>query len=184
PMEQIAPTPDVIYEGDHPYPFEFDMGNGGWNHSDDEMYFLTYWVLYHYAFNNDLKKVYGDVIIDHWEIEKPERNSVWNLISYGTTGDIDIESVKWHLREFQLDMVRWDVKNSHRGDLEILEENFRGQTTKELLPPSERRTMRYNGNPFDLDGGRGGLRELAGDEFLLPYWMGRYLEVIKPREAD
>lgn len=184
PMEQIAPTPDVIYEGDHPYPFEFDMGNGGWNHSDDEMYFLTYWVLYHYAFNNDLKKVYGDVIIDHWEIEKPERNSVWNLISYGTTGDIDIESVKWHLREFQLDMVRWDVKNSHRGDLEILEENFRGQTTKELLPPSERRTMRYNGNPFSLDGGRGGLRELAGDEFLLPYWMGRYLEVIKPREAD
>lgn len=180
PMENIESTPGVIYKGEHPYPFEFDMGSGGWNHSDDEMYFMTYWVLYHYAFTDNLQQIFSDVITDHWEIEKPERNSVWSLISFGTSGDIDLESVKWHLREFQLDMVRWDVKNSHRKDLDFLESNFRGQTTKTLLPPSERRTMRYNGNPFDLDGGRGGLRELSGDEFLLPYWMGRYLGVIQP----
>jgi hypothetical protein len=182
PMEKIGPTPGVIYEGTHPYPFEFDMGDGGWNHSDDEMYFLTYWVLYHYAFNDDLKRIYADVITDHWEIELPERNSVWSLIAYGTSGDIDLESVKWHLREFQLDMVRWDMKNSHRNDLEYLEPNFRGQTTKELISPLERPTIRYNANPFQIDGGRGGLRELAGDEFLLPYWMGRYLGVIIPME--
>lgn len=182
PMKQIGPTPGIIYEGDHPYPFEFDMGDGGWNHSDDEMYFLTYWVLFHYAFNDDLKRIYADVITDHWQIELPERNSVWSLISYGTSGDIDLESVKWHLREFQLDMRRWEVRNSHRNDLEFLETNFRGQSTKELIPPSERMTMRYNANPFVLDGGRGGDRELAGDEFLLPYWMGRYLGVIIPLE--
>jgi len=180
PMEKIGPTPGVIYEGDHPYPFEFDMGDGGWNHSDDEMYFLTYWVLYHYAFNDDLKRIYADVITDHWKIELPERNSVWSLIAYGTSGDIDLESVKWHLREFQLDMRRWQVRNSHRNDLEFLEPNFRGQETKKLLPPAERETMRYNTNPFRLDGGRGGDRELSGDEFLLPYWMGRYLGVIIP----
>ena len=182
PMENIGPTPGVIYKGDHPYPFEFDMGDGGWNHSDDEMYFLTYWVLYHYAFNDDLKRIYADVITDHWEIELPERNSVWSLIAYGTSGDIDLESVKWHLREFQLDMVRWDMENSHRNDLNYLEPNFRGQTTKELISPLERPTIRYNANPFSIDGGRGGLRELAGDEFLLPYWMGRYLGVIIPLE--
>lgn len=182
PMEKIGPTPGIIYEGTHPYPFEFDMGDGGWNHSDDEMYFLTYWALYHYAFNDDLKRIYADVITDHWEIELPERNSVWSLIAYGTSGDIDLESVKWHLREFQLDMVRWDMENSHRNDLEYLEPNFRGQTTKELISPLERPTIRYNANPFRIDGGRGGLRELAGDEFLLPYWMGRYLGVIIPLE--
>src|SRR5690625_6537255 len=78
------------------------------------MYFLTYWVLYHYAFNDDLKRIYGDVITDLWEIELPERNSVWSLIAYGTSGDIDLESIKWHLREFQLDMIRWPMRNSHR----------------------------------------------------------------------
>jgi hypothetical protein len=39
--------------------------------------------------------------------------------------------------------------------------------------------MRWNGNPFQIDGGDGGQHELAGDEFLLPYWMGRYLRIIQ-----
>ena len=173
PMENIRSTPDVFYQG-------MDMGAGGWNHSDDEMAFLTYYILYHYAFDSELQQIYADVISDHWQIELPERNSLWSLLTFGTSGDIDLDSVVWHLREFQLDMVRWDIRNSHRGDLEFLEDNFRGQTTRELLPPSERMTIRYNANPFALDGGRGGLRELAGDEFLLPYWMGRHLGVIVP----
>lgn len=168
----IQPTPNVFYEG-------FNMGEGGWNHSDDEMYFLTYWVLYHYA-PDDLRQIYADVISEHWEIEKPERNALWNLITYGTSGDIDLESVQWHLREFPMDMVRWSMNNSHRKDLEFMEENFRGQTTTRLISPAERSAVRHNANPFRLDGGRGGHRELAGDEYLLPYWLGRYLKVITP----
>jgi hypothetical protein len=39
--------------------------------------------------------------------------------------------------------------------------------------------MRWNGNPFILDGGVDGRGELAGDEFLLPYWMARYLKIIE-----
>ena len=58
-------------------------------------------------------------------------------------------------------------------------ENFRHQQLAELLPPSERHLMRWNGHPFTLDGGDGGRTELAGDEFLLPYWMGRYLKIIE-----
>jgi len=175
PMSKIQPTPNVIYRG-------HDMGDGGWNHSDDEMAFLTYWILYHFAPDKKLKDIYSEVIIDHFEIEKPERNALWSLITFGTTGEIDLPSVQWHLREFQIDQVRWNVKNSHRKDLEFLEPNFRNQTTAELLPPGERKTMRHNGNPFDLDGGRNGLMELAGDEYLLPYWLGRYLGVIIPEK--
>lgn len=171
PMDNIGYTEGVYYKG-------HNMGSAGWNHSDDEMAFLSYWILYHFAFDEELKNTYADVITDHWKIEKPERNALWSMISYGTSGVIDLPSVKWHLREFQMDMVRWDVKNSHRGDLEFMEDNFRNQTTKELLPPGERMTIRHNANPFILDGGRGGLMELAGDEYLLPYWMGRYLKVI------
>ncbi|WP_018614863.1 hypothetical protein [Segetibacter koreensis] len=170
--KNIKPTAGVIHLG-------VDIGSGNWNHSDDEMAFLTYWVLYKYAFNKELQQQYKQVIIDHWEIEKPERNALWNVITFGTTGTIDKESTLWHLREFPMDLMRWDVKNSHRKDIVLLPPNFRNQLTKDLLPPDETPIHRHNANAFELDGGEGGTSELAGDEYLLPYWMSRYLKVIE-----
>jgi len=38
---------------------------------------------------------------------------------------------------------------------------------------------RHNKNEFIIDGGSGAHQQLAGDEFLLPYWMARYLNVIQ-----
>lgn len=154
-----------------------------WNHSDDEMAFLTYWVLYHYAFDDELKQEYAKMIRDHWEIEKPERNALWNLLTYGTSGDIDMESTIWYLQGFPKDRTRYQVKNSHRKDLEFLpndlKENFRAQTTKELIPKREGPMNRHNANEFNIDGGRGNDRTLCGDEYLLPYWMARYLNVVR-----
>lgn len=172
PYTNIQPTKGVLHQG-------INLGDGGWNHSDDEMAFLTYWVLHKYAFNDDLKKKYTAAIVDHWSIEKPERNALWNLITLGTAGTFDRESVFWHLREFPMDLVRWDVKNSHRKDIELLPPNFRNQTTKTLLPPGETPVHRHNANAFSLDGGDHGMTELAGDEYLLPYWMARYLKVLQ-----
>jgi hypothetical protein len=168
----IGPTGGVIHQG-------IDLGDGGWNHSDDEMAFLTYWVLYRYAFDAGLKKKYAAAIIDHWQIEKPERNALWNLISFGTVGTFDSASVFWHLREFPMDLIRWNMKNSQRKDIDLLPPNFRNQLTKTLLPPGETPVHRHNSNAFVLDGGENGMSELAGDEFLLPYWMARYLKVVQ-----
>ena len=40
---------------------------------------------------------------------------------------------------------------------------------------SERRVMRWNGNPYQCDGGTpDGRTEEDGSAWLLPYWMGRY----------
>ncbi|MCG8310927.1 MAG: hypothetical protein MI975_26295 [Cytophagales bacterium] len=171
PMAEMRKTLDYVHEG-------HIMGDV-WNHSDDEMSFITYWVLYHHAFNDDLKQKYVGVIRDHWEIEKPERNALWNMLAYGTSGDIDLESTLWHLREFCVDLDRYSTKNSHRKDLEFLPENFRGQTTEKLLYPGEREMHRHNANPFALDMGGGQRSRLAGDEYLLPYWMARYFKVIE-----
>ena len=42
---------------------------------------------------------------------------------------------------------------------------------------------RHNANRFQLNGGDGGTSEYsAGDIWLLPYWMGRYLGVIGDEE--
>ena len=170
PMETMKKTMEYVHMGDV-------MGDS-WNHSDDEMSFLTYWVLYHYAFNDELKQKYVEVIRDHWQIEIPERDALWNMCAYGTSGDIDLESTLWDLREFNIDLDRYSTKNSHRKDLEFSPENFRNQTTKELLYPGEREMHRHNTNPFALDMGGSQRSRLAGDEYLLPYWMARYFKVI------
>jgi len=169
PYAKIAVTP-IIHQG-------VTLGDG-WNHSDDEMAFLTYWVLQRYAFTDSLREDYEFIIRDHWKMEMPERNSLWNLISFATAGTIDKESTLWHLREYPRDQITWTIRNSHRKDLDFLPPNIRNQTTKELLPPGEQPTHRHNSNAFNLDSGGGGRSELAGDEYLLPYWMARWLHVI------
>lgn len=175
PMSNIKYTTGFQHQG-------ITMGED-WNHSDDEMAFLTYWVLYHYAFDDSMQQEYAKMIQDHWKIEKPERNALWNLLTYGTSGDIDFESTIWYLQGFPKDCRRFIVKNSHRKDLDFLPKdihtNFREQTTTELIPKIERSMNRHNNNEFFIDGGRGEENRLAGDEYLLPYWMARFLKVIK-----
>ncbi len=154
--------------------------SSAWNHSDDEMYFLSYPYLYTYAFDNDLRLKYKEAIRDHWETERPEKDALWNFC-YAITGadEFDLEESAWFLREYPLDLIDWTVKNSGRKDIELLPENFRHQTTKELLPPDEKPVYKHNTNMFRIDGGSNGGREYsAGDIYLLPYWMGRYLGVI------
>jgi hypothetical protein len=54
------------------------------------------------------------------------------------------------------------------------------------LPPDELPINRHNSNRFDLDGGdeNGSVEYSAGDIWLLPYWMGRYLKVISSPVAS
>ncbi len=171
PMKIIQRTTDFVHQNEV-------MGDS-WNHSDDEMSFITYYVLSKYAFNDSLKKKFSWVAKDHWEIEKPERDALWNVLTYCVSGDIDLNSTLWHLREYCTDLDRYTTKNSHRKDLILLPENFREQKTKELLLPGEREMQRHNTNPFALDADGGGRSRLAGDEYLLPYWMARYFKIIQ-----
>jgi len=151
-----------------------------WNHSDDEMYFCGYWGLVRYALNDTLRAKYKKAIIDHWEIERPEKEGLWNIMTAITgTKDIDLKEAIWFMQKYPLDLINWTVINSHRKDIEMMEPNFRHQTIKEVLPPDELPISRHNSNRFDLDEKSDGRSEnSAGDIWLLPYWIGRYLEVI------
>lgn len=173
PMSKIAPTEGYVHEG-------HVMGNE-WNHSDDLLGFVTYWVLYRTAFDEDLRKQYADSIRDHFEIEKEERNPIWSFV-YAAAGakakEYNLDGALYTLRRFPMDLVAWRMENSHRQDIIKMDDNFRRRELVELLPMSERAISRWNGHPFVLDAGDGGATEFAGDEFLLPYWMGRYLKLI------
>lgn len=151
-----------------------------WNHSDDEMYFLAYWGLYPFAFSGELKEQFGQAIKDHWTVELPEHNALWNF-TYAMTGakDFDLEASIDFLKDYPIDMRNWAISNSERKDIELIPANFRGQTTKERLSLREAPIFRHNGQIFRLDNaGDGSTLISAGDTWLLPYWMGRYLGVI------
>ncbi|KAB7731336.1 hypothetical protein F5984_11100 [Rudanella paleaurantiibacter] len=174
PMSHIGKAPDNADE-------HSKLMSDGWNHSDDEMYFVGYWGLYRYAFNDTLRTHFKKSIIDHWEAERPEKEGAWNIFTALTgTKTFDLNEAAWYLREHPLDLIDWDIRNSHRKDIERIPDNFRRQTTKEVLPPDERPIQRHNGNMFSLDRTRsnGVSEHSAGDIWLLPYWMGRYLGVI------
>lgn len=156
------------------------MLSEGWNHSDDEMYFCGYWGLYRYAFNDTLKAKYKSAIIDHWKAEKPEKEGLWNIMTaLANPEEFGLEDAVWYLQGYPLDLIDWSVRNSSRKDIELIEPGFRGQTIMEVLPPDELPVSRHNANRFRLDSDGNGMSEYsAGDIWLLPYWMGRYLNVI------
>jgi len=152
-----------------------------WNHSDDEMYFLAYHELINYALSPELKEKYVASMKDHWEVERPERNALWNFIYAMTTGAkaFDLDESIWFLKTYPLDLRSWGMKNSHRKDIVRLPDNFRKQTMPALLPLGEMPLYRHNGEIFHLDSnGDGSAMISAGDVWLLPYWMGRYIGVI------
>lgn len=157
------------------------MLSESWNHSDDEMYFLGYWGLYRYAFTPELKAQFKKSILDHWEAERPEKEVLWNIFTaLAQPENFDLEPSIWFLERHPIDLISWNTQNSHRKDIKTLPANFRRQSTETVLPPSETRIMKHNANRFILDGGSQGLSVYsAGDIWLLPYWMGRYLGVIE-----
>ncbi|MCK4562721.1 MAG: hypothetical protein KAT78_07430, partial [Flavobacteriaceae bacterium] len=143
-----------------------------WNHSDDEMYFLTIPAFVNYSFTEEQKKNHFESAKSHWEIERSEKNPLWNFL-YAMTGgkDYDLDNSIWWLQEFPMDLVLWNIDNSQRKDLVRIEPNFRNQTYTEVLPPDEVPVHLFNG-AYHNNSKSNAAREDPPYLFLLPYWAG------------
>ena len=155
------------------------------NHSDDELAFLPYYILFCYTKGHPLRSQFQLSIDRSWKIEKLEKSSLWNVIY--RTSDVPSESASpmvedalRTLRRWPLELIDWPTPNSHRLDIRINPDYTRSNQKQsiEVLPPDERRVMRWNGNPFELDGGSGFGEDDPG-AWLLPYWMARYHGLIE-----
>ena len=161
----------------------------GWNHSDDQMYFLTIPAFVNYSFNEEQRKKHFEAVKSHWEIERSEKNPVWNFL-YALAGgtDYDLKESVWWLQEFPLDLVSWTIYNAKRKDLEKMKPNFRSQTYKEVLPPDEQpvhfhnRAYQNNSTSVGMQS-TAGMQEAAPYIWLLPYWAGKYVEAISSPET-
>lgn len=92
------------------------------------------------------------------------------------------------LRDAPLDLRQFGIDSSQREDVDVRRyPMLEVQQTERILPPSERGVMRWDKNPWEVFSGdfgdAEGSRESSGVYWLLPYWFGRYLEIIGPPVA-
>ena len=152
------------------------------NYSDEELAMLPYYGVFQYEKDPALLKAYRSGLDAWWKNIQREANPLWTFIYL--TGQpearVDLPAAVRTLYRMPMDTIGWTVKNSHRQDIvwAASRDRFGHREALTLLPPDERPAMKWNGNPFVVDGGGGGHGEDDGAAFLLPYWMGRWHKFI------
>ncbi len=163
---------------------------GSWqgiNHSDDEMLYMMYYVILRLEKDPARRRILGLSMTRTWEGSpdeqsiRPEHSPLYNFIFGATTGrNCDVELARQTLEDWPWDLVAWGVKNSHRSDVHFKKSDTPGARrqreveTNRVLPASERRLARWNGNPWTADSGGNGGREDDGAAWALAYWIGVY----------
>lgn len=154
------------------------------NHSDDEMLYMMYYALLRLEKSPERRRILEQSITRSWETNpgeqgvRGEHSPLYNYIYGATTGKpCDADQARQTLQDWPLDMIHWTVKNSHRHDVTIKTAQGPSRNRTELdrvLPASERRLSRWNGNPWAADGGSEGHVEDDGAAWALAYWLGVY----------
>jgi len=126
-----------------------------------------------------LKKEY-EVLLQKWfekykVIKSPFVNFTYNWLT-GRSDELD-NSV-FFLKDAPLSLVDWYIDLGRREDLQVVRRPYLENLQVELRPPSEYRTIRWDKNPYYAVTGNPA-EEKDPTYWLLPYWMGRYLELIK-----
>ncbi|HEV2424772.1 MAG TPA: hypothetical protein VGZ29_08090 [Terriglobia bacterium] len=122
-----------------------------------------------------------------WRRTHDENNPLWAVIAAAALpGEVDLRAARESLERIPMDTVEWTVRNSDRADItpRTRSNRFGRPQSTRALPANERQVMKWNGDPFELDGGDGGRSEDDGAFFLLPYWMARYYGLIGPKAGD
>jgi hypothetical protein len=155
-------------------------GGGEINFSDDELAYLSYEPLLRYENDPKLRRIYLDGLRFTWRQIRSDLNPLWNYISVASGAGRMTRTVREEsrrtLERIPMDLIEWDVRNSHRIDVRFQPERDRHGRPQlvEVLAPDERAVAKWNSNPYIPDDGSGGHAEDDGAYFLLPYWYGRY----------
>ncbi len=154
------------------------------NYSDEELAFLSFYPLLRLEDDPPLREQFQNALRGFWHGARSEENPLWNFIYAAGSGSKEYERERAleTLQRIPFDTISWTVKNSHRADLGIDPRRGRlgEKQTRRVVPPNERPVMKWNGSPFQSDGGEDGRSEDDGAFFLLPYWLGRYHTLIGP----
>ena len=153
------------------------------NFSDEELCYLSSLPLILLEEDEGLRAKFRTGMSQWWENIRREANPLWTYIYklIATDEPCDMEAALWTLRRLPMDMRYTDAGIANRADLEFEEDvdRFNKRQFKNLLPPDERRIMKWNGNPFVLESGGNNLSEEPGTVYTFPYWLARYYGFIE-----
>lgn len=149
---------------------------------DDQLLALGYRGVFAYS-PNDADRALFRPGLDQWQRVIGHMHSpLYNFVYRIATGEAaDEPQAVAYLRDVPLDLVNWTINNGQRDDIELVGVPTLGRPcVNRLLPPSERGVIQWDGNPYHTVDGGGGHEECEPHFWLLPYWMGRYHELIAP----
>lgn len=120
--------------------------------------------------------------MDEWfQARKGDHNPLINFLYTYTRGkNEELQESVAFLKDTPLDLIDWVIDHRRREDIHLVRTPVLEDLQVNLLqPPSMRAVVRWDKNPWEA---------VAGDPkrvrepvfWLLPYWMGRYLNLINP----
>ncbi|MBI5479983.1 MAG: hypothetical protein HY906_14045 [Deltaproteobacteria bacterium] len=153
------------------------------NHDSEEMSFLALYTLMRLETDPALWAVWREGLEGLWQARRPERDPELNMIyaALARADAYDLDQSVETLQKLPLDMVQWGLDLSHRWDRDEDPEldRFDQKQNRFVFPYAERMPERWSENPFAYRQGGDGHAESSGTFWLLPYWMGRYVGVIR-----
>ena len=148
---------------------------------DDELAFFCYHSLLRYAKDPDLRAIYLRSLERTWEVLRMQRDPFYNFIYGGLTGnDCEAAQAAQYLREWPLDLVNHNYRNSHRNDLLPQPGYVPYGGGSRFISPRELEASWGARSPAQYDGGEGSHGATAPTCWLEDYWMGRYYGFIEP----
>ncbi|GAB3519835.1 hypothetical protein GCM10027442_41920 [Emticicia fontis] len=119
--------------------------------------------------------------MDEWfEKRKADHNPLINFIyCYSRKKQAEIDNSVDFLKDTPLDLVDWHIDHTKREDIQLVRSIVLDEMQVSKLPPASiRKTVRWDKNPWDA---RGGDPQVEREPvfWLLPYWMGKYLNMIQ-----
>jgi hypothetical protein len=119
--------------------------------------------------------------MDEWmQFRKADKNPLINFIyCYARNTQVELASSVELLKDTPLDLVSWVIDHRKREDIQIVHRPVLDEEQVSELPPASiRATIRWDANPWAALNGNPSI-EREPVFWLFPYWMGRYLGMIK-----
>lgn len=147
---------------------------------DDNLAFRSYYTILRYTTDPVLRSIYLRSLERTFEVKRME-HIAWFNFSYGalTGNDCEAGRAAKFLREWPLDCIEYNYRNSFRDDLYPEKGYVPYQGGTRAISPRETCVKRGSRSPLGYDGGANGRRVMEPTGFLRDYWMGRYHGIIE-----
>lgn len=119
--------------------------------------------------------------MDNWMKQREaDHNPLINfLYSYARNKQQGLTASVDFLTDTPLDLVSWNIDHTKREDIRLVHAPVLDDWEVDQLPPASiRATVRWDSNPWAAVNGNPSI-EREPVFWLLPYWMGRYLKMVR-----